>query len=58
MTGNAAEEGCAGPHLHYGLKRGGAWSLNYLNPNPYLYAVFVKDGKNGNDCRKKNVKNK
>lgn len=58
MTGNAAEEGCAGPHLHYGLKRGGAWSLNYLNPNPYLYAVFGKDGKNGNDCRKKNVKNK
>ncbi|MBO8464852.1 MAG: M23 family metallopeptidase [Bacteroidetes bacterium] len=56
MTGNAAEKGCAGPHLHYGLKEGGAWSSDYLNPKTHLYAVFGKDGKNDNDCRKKNVK--
>ena len=50
ITGNASSDKCAGPHLHYGVKYGGSWSVDYLNPETFLYADFNKEGKNINDC--------
>ena len=52
ISGNASSPGCAGAHLHFGLRYYGIDEGNfiYIDPADFLYAEFDEYGKNTNDC--------
>lgn len=49
-SGNASNDGCAGPHLHYQVQIWRNDSTVYLNPEDYIYSILDDDGKQTNPC--------